>query len=198
MLLQEVLFCRHIFTTLFFLLHCRIETQKILFLCIVLKRSQIKTRAGSTFISIYNMQSAQPAGCGCARLRGQLRLCSASCNLNAGSQMDSFINLASGGHLIRRLSLEAQLQSASLKWEFWTASNTKDMLSASEVATEEVRSAKLCAVTQSYDFPLRICLFGLSEPPAHWDAAITETVLLNADELNLLICLVGPVSHIQS
>lgn len=141
------------------------------------------------------------------------RLCCAILQFECWLTNGSFINLASGGHLISRLFLEAQLQSASLKWGCWTAMSTEDMKSASgrvwgrrETVTKEIQGTKLCVVTQSCLCLFNICLFCLSEPPAHWhmnytawcDVSLCFIKYKLNGQLNLSIFLVGPAPSNQS
>lgn len=129
------------------------------------------------YMTFIEMSSANRMRLHASQRQTLARMCSVSGDFNPGS----FINLASGDHIISRLFLEAQLQFVSLKGGCWIVRNTKDMLSfvwgRRHTVTKEIQGTKLCAVTQSC-LSLNNCLFCLPGPPAHWHMNYTAEMLL--------------------
>lgn len=129
-----------------------------------------------------------------------VQLCSVSGDFKPGS----FITLASGGHLISRLFLEAQLQFVSLKWGCWIVSSTKDTLSLFEKKDKQwMRKYKALSYAQSH-CPVFVLIFVCSACLGHLHTDIwfilqgcSIKYRLNG-LLNLSIFRVGPAPAFQS
>lgn len=129
-----------------------------------------------------------------------VHLCSVSGDFNPGS----FITLASGGHLISRLFLEAQLQFVSLKWGCWIVSSTKDKLSLFEEKDKQsLRTYKALSYAQSHR-PVFVLIFVCSACLGHlptdiWFILQGCSIKYRFNGLlNLSIFPVGPAPSFQS